>query len=355
MSVGRIVHVFNDNSREELFSENEKRSIIASIFYPAEVKNSEDNETNYLDLFEPCTEKALSILKDMGVDIDYFKGMKTQIHNNAQPNITLNHYPVIFYVPAFGVFRDMYSYHIQQLVDSGFIVISIGSTYESIFSIFPEGRLVQQAEAISNINSTDFQFWRELLDLRVEDIVYVMNHLDEVQSQLTSEPFKFGTIGIVGHSLGGAAAIEVAKRETRIKAGVMLDPSFHLINFNENEKINTPFLIMRQEKSTYEQLCNELSEGIINPFLNGFERLHDLLSGYKSFVKVEGTHHMTFSDVPIHYKEEQISMKHEIISKYATSFLCEFTQNKTSTYQRLLRSKDSNEVVEIDIKGNPIY
>ncbi|AJS58945.1 hypothetical protein [Paenibacillus sp. IHBB 10380] len=28
---------------------------------------------------------------------------------------------------------------------------------------------------------------------------------------------------------------------------------------------------------------------------------------------------MTFSDVPMHYKEEQISEKHKIISKYASS------------------------------------
>ncbi|UNK20294.1 dienelactone hydrolase family protein [Paenibacillus sp. N3/727] len=354
MNVGRIVHVFNDNSRKEPFSNHETRTIVVSIFYPAEVENAYNNETNYVELFEPCTENALSVLKDMGVDIDYFRSIKTQIHNNAKPNLTLNNYPVVLYAPAFGVVRDMYTYHIQQLVDYGFIVVSIGSTYESIFSIFPEGRFVKQAEKISQINGTDFQFWRELLETRIEDILYVMNHFEELQSQLSSKPFDFGNIGIVGHSLGGAAAFEAARRGTRIKAGVMLDASFHLLNLNENVKINTPFLIMRQEKCTHDELRNEFSEGIITPFVDGFERLYTLLSGYKSFVKVQGAHHMTFSDVPMHYKEEKISEKHKTISNYATSFLSEFIQNKTETYQSLLGSMQFNKIVEINKKGEPI-
>lgn len=158
MAVGRIVHVFHDKSRKEFFSNHETRSIIISVFYPAEMKRN--YETSYLELFEPCTEQAVNVLKDMGVDMDYFRGIQTQIHNDAQPNLTLNNYSVILYVPAFGVGRDMYTYHIQQLVDEGFIVVSIGSTYETIFSILPDGRFVKQAEVISKIKVLIFNFGR---------------------------------------------------------------------------------------------------------------------------------------------------------------------------------------------------
>ncbi|WMT39657.1 hypothetical protein RE628_19945 [Paenibacillus sp. D2_2] len=352
--MGRITHVLHDNSRNDLFSINDKRSIIVSIFYPTEVENTELNETSYLELFDPCQEKATTILEEMNFDIHFIRETKTKVHNNAKPNLHLNSYPIILYVPAFGVVRDMYIYHIQQLVDNGFIVVSIGSTYESMFSIFPEGLFVRQSEDISKINSTDFQFWRELLDTRVEDIYYVLNHLEEIQSQLTHEPIIFSSIGIVGHSLGGAAAIEVAARDSRIEAGVLLDPSFHLMEFEENIKLNTPFLIMRQEKCTYEELRNELSEGIITPYINGYQRLFTLFSKYNSFIKVREAHHMTFSDIPMLFNEEQISNKHKIISIYATCFLCEFMKAETLSYQRLLGNKKNVEIVEVDIEGKPI-
>lgn len=193
------------------------------------------------------------------------------------------------------------------------------------------------------------------MNARVEDILYVMNHFEELQSRLTSKSIDFSTFGIVGHSLGGAAAFEVAAMDTRIQAGVMFDASFHLLYLNENVKVNTPFLIMRQDKCTYEELRNELSEGIINPFINGYEKLYHVFSGYKSCVKIHGAHHMTFSDVPLHYKEEHISENHKLISKYATRFLCEFTQIKKQSYQRLLSNKESSEIVEIDMNGYPIH
>lgn len=352
MEVGRIVDVLYDGSRKDRFSDDEYRAIIVSIYYPAKVKDAQHKETSYMDLFEPCTEQATNVFKSMGVDIDYFSKLRTKVHNNAEPHFSETNYPVILYAPAFGVTKDMYIYHIKQLVDCGFVVVSIGSTNESIFSIFPDGRFINQADVLSNINSTDFQLWTELLETRVEDILHVINHLEELLTQSLFHDIDYSTVGIIGHSLGGLAAFEAAKRDNRIRAGVMFDASFHLINVEENDKIHTPFLIMRQEKCSYDELRNELSEGIIDPFIIGFERFYDILYGYKSFLKVPGTHHMSFCDVPVHFKEEKISEKHEIISKYATAFLSEFMQNNHAVYQKLIDSKQLDEVVEIDKRGN---
>lgn len=354
VSVGRIVHTFNDYSRKELFSDDETRAIIVSVFYPAILKNIQEIESNYLNLFDPCADDALSVLKNMGVDEDYFRNIKALIHNHSKSELITDNYPVILYSPAFGVVRDMYTYHIEQLVKSGFIVVSIGSTYESIFSIFPEGRWIKQADELSEINSTDFQLWAKLLEARVDDILYVMDHLDEIQPYFASKQINCRAMGIVGHSLGGAAAFEAAKRDRRIKAGVMLDPSFHLLSFRGNVKLDTPFLIMRQEKCSYDELRDELSEGIIHPFLHGFEKLHTVLTGYRSFVNVSGAHHMTFSDVPIHYKDSEISEKHNLISKYGTRFLCEFIQDQACAYQNLLDNNQLNGIVEIDQKGDQV-
>ncbi|WFA87641.1 MULTISPECIES: dienelactone hydrolase family protein [Paenibacillus] len=354
MNVGRNVVVLNDKSRKDPFSNDEERAIITSIYYPTDDKNTQINVSNYMDLFDPSKDKAINILKDLGVDIEYLNTIETHIYNNYNPKYSNAKSDVILYSPGFGVSRDMYTYHIKYLVDCGYIVVSIGATYESVFSIFPDGRVVNQTAQLTNIKSTDFILWRELLDTRVEDILYVINHLDLLFSQSLLEGFSYRSIGIVGHSLGGAAAFEVAKRDNRIRAGVMFDASFHLLDLEKNEKIDTPFLIMRQEKCTYDELLTELSEGIINPFISGFEKLYKQLNGYKAAVKVQGAHHMTFSDVPIHFKDIEAINKHEIISDYSTAFLSEFIQGKSYSLQNSFNHKRSADIVEINIKGQTV-
>lgn len=187
--------------------------------------------------------------------------------------------------------------------------------------------------------------------------MYVINHLDYIftQSNIHSGHIHSGNdkkIGIVGHSLGGAAAFEVAKRDSRILAGVLLDASFHLIDIDEHETISTPILMMRQENCTYDELCNDLSEELLSRYINGFAKIYHQLVGFKNTVKVQGAHHMTFSDVPLHYKDMDVFEKHKSISKYTSIFFEEFIQAKAFSFQNVCKSKLFADIVDIDYEGN---
>lgn len=59
----------------------------------------------------------------------------------------------------------MYSFCVEHLVRCGFVVITIGATHESIFSIFPDYRFIQQSKEISEIDSLDINYWKQLLEL----------------------------------------------------------------------------------------------------------------------------------------------------------------------------------------------
>lgn len=356
MNIGRFVHVFYDRSRGDFDSSDMGRSIIISLFYPAETNAESPTVSSYARLFDPCAEMALASLKEMGADEEHIKSIGIPVVNQAEPMYTAEKRPVILYVPAFGIVRDMYMFQIENLVKQGFIVVTIGATDESMFSIYPDGRFIRQAGKMSSIESTDTVLWDELLQTRVEDILYTAAHLQELESCFSSPLMDMERIGLVGHSLGGAAVFEAVKRKADFRAAILLDPSFHLLHLQEGADIATPFLVMRQEKCTHEELKPQFSEVILNPFVDGYEGLYYYLSGYKSCLKVEGANHMTFSDVPLLFKEGEVSQVQRTISRYVTSFLREYVSNKLHEYQGGLLSETMNQdgVYKIDHRGNAL-
>lgn len=349
MTIGRRVLVFKDKTRIDPISK-EPREILISIYYPSEPTGSMEK---YITLFEPCALLAVDMLGSMGVNKEYISNLGTAISNNANINMTTRNCPIIFITPAFGVVRDMYSFCVEHLVMQGFIVITIGATHESIFSIFPNGRFVRQTKEISEIDSLDIPYWNRLLELRVEDIRYVMNNLEEV---LNSDKdlmaiVDVNEIGIIGHSLGGAAAYEVLKREKKVTASVLLDPSFHLLKAGLEGKVSVPLLVVRQEKCSIEELENNFSPGLLSLFLSGYNDLYKTSNINSTFIKLHEAHHMTFSDIPLHYKEAGIKLKHSTITKYISVYFEEYLMKKENNFHDLMKDKISDGVYEINSVG----
>lgn len=100
-------------------------------------------------------------------------------------------------------------FHIERLVEQGFAVVTIGATAESMFSIYPDGRFIRQADKLSTMESTETGIWDQLLQARVEDILYTAGHLQELESCFPSPWMDMERVGLVGHSLGGVAVSQV--------------------------------------------------------------------------------------------------------------------------------------------------
>jgi len=350
MSVGRKVFVLKDISRIDPLSKS-TREILISIYYPTEPL---DNKPKYTTLFEPCVPLAVDMLCNMGVNREYISHLDTGVYNNARINMTVKNCPILFIAPAFGLVRDMYSFCVEHLVKNGFVVITIGATHEFIFTIFPDGRFIQQSQEISEIDSVDIKYWKELLELRVEDIRYVLSNVEEALDSVRDlrTIVDMNEMGIVGHSLGGAAAYEVLTRDKRVKAGILLDPSFHLITVNTEERRSAPLLVVRQEKCSSEELENEVSQKLLPLLLTGFDKLHKLGGVNSSFIKLHGADHMTFSDIPIHYEDNGIELKHSIINMYICAFLDEHLKKKEYEFHELMaNNKFSDGIDEINSNG----
>ncbi len=260
------------------------------------------------------------MLKAMGMNEAHLRQLKTDVYRNARMIRAGSGYPVIVYSPAFGVDRDMYLFNIAHYVRNGFIVITVGAAYESIFTIFPDGEFIPQKRELGELEGTDFVGWQTLLDVRTKDIASVLNILPELNEndETLQRSMNLRKIAAIGHSLGGAAVFRTMAGDVRVRAGILLDPSFHLVKplCSVADPLETPVLAVRQEASTYEELKNAgMNLTIAEEYIKGQLFAYEYVKGYKSFVKLAGAHHMTFSDVPLLFAENDAARLHSIVNQ----------------------------------------
>lgn len=156
---------------------------------------------------------------------------------------------VIFSHGAFGISRSNFSMY-QELASNGYVVASLSHPYHSFFCKDTDGKTItvnpefmQNALYINEEGITEseiFAISHEWIKLRTDDINCVLdsferwnreNAFDNVMfmdngNALASDALNkidFDKIGIAGHSLGGAAAVNIGRIRNDISAVVDID------------------------------------------------------------------------------------------------------------------------------------
>jgi dienelactone hydrolase len=127
-----------------------------------------------------------------------------------------------------GTLTD-YTFIAEELASRGYVVASIAHTYETTAVEFPDGRLAKSMVG-SYLAPESLSFDEVSLSLarsvRLEDLKFILDEFARLNSKIDS-PFAgqldLSRVGLVGHSLGGEAAIFSVEHDARFKAGVILD------------------------------------------------------------------------------------------------------------------------------------
>lgn len=387
MKIGRVVRVVKDNSRNEIFNcTNEKRTLIMSIFYPADEVHCEGKSSLYRDLYEPNVERFIEDWAESDELKQYINELGTNIFINVPIDNVDSKYPVVIYSPGFSCDRDSTVFMIEKLVEQGYIVITLGSLHETDFTIMPNGEVIEMLEELNDLSSNSKEIWRELIDIRKKDILFLMDHLDYINKndELLKNKLRLDKIGVIGFSLGSQACFEAAADDERIKAVVLLEGCLHnstvLERVNRGQKSKTPHLLFKRHASSQslrveechswykdledrdkaEKLTKEQIE-IASEITKTQKALYEFVDGYKSFIKIENTKHMTFCDMPILLNQQyeeclggKISVKaaYEIISTTTAKFLNEFLCNSINEYKNFIKyENDYSKLKEIDADG----
>ncbi|AIQ53180.1 hypothetical protein R70331_17700 [Paenibacillus sp. FSL R7-0331] len=291
-------------------------SLVFSIFYPT----FKGDPVSGLDLYAPCQTEVATVLMEMGVNLENLN-ITDNLTTSKSATVKKGIYPVILLSPGFGVERDMYLGIISKIVPKGYMVVTISAPHESVFTIYPDGSYIKQALEMAEIESTDYSSWDILLECRIQSIISIIEYL-ETLNRTDSELeglFNLDKVAAVGHSLGGAAVLEVAKMDNLIKAAILLDPSFHLIR-RDNELASVPVLLLRQEASTYIEMAASMNETIAFDYIDGQRYAFKSLKS-ATFCRVNGAQHMSFSDVPLHYSDHHALHIHAVTVEATTAFI----------------------------------
>jgi dienelactone hydrolase len=249
---------------------------------------------------------------------------------------------LLLFNPAWGGQRTQNAYMVEELASHGFIVVAIDHTHNSIPIAFPGGQVLNLSDPqgvhdpVTSVLQEQIAYYDHELKQQTDDDLFV---LDQILKQ-NSDPDNpwFGTIdtariGALGHSFGGAVAVEAAFRDARIRAALNLDGW----NFGElgNAPLGKPLMLMYEDSAPPTQAFRVPHDpAIVRVPLDSWDaqnvqRTLTESGGY--MLSIRGASHFNYTDrglySPVRKLTEAGPIKpervHAIANRYALAFFSE--------------------------------
>jgi predicted dienelactone hydrolase len=277
--VGSVVFHWTDAQRPETFatSASERRQVVAQAWYPTETPGPP------VPYFE--AQGRLPAYVDPYPAWFYGDFDQVDTHASASPPVSAARptWPVLLLLPGWGSPREDYSSLCADLASRGYVVIALSHPYESAVSVLADGRVVGTASGASILGAN----MADMTPIRAADSRFVLDQLGRLAQVEPASPLvghlDVQHTGIVGHSMGGAAAAQVVAEDPRFLVGVNLDGTLPAVLAGDWH-LGAPFLWLQadgQQQASY---------------LQGRDRLLAGVPGSELLV-VGGTSHTSFTDL----------------------------------------------------------
>jgi dienelactone hydrolase len=282
--VGSVVFRWTDTQRPETLTtvSSDHRQVVAQAWYPTDVRGGRS-----VPYFEAQGHLPGSIAGLPAFMFASFGSVST--HATESPAISngQSSWPVVLFSPGLAMPREQYSALLADLASRGFVVVALSAPYESPVSVLAGGHIVGQTANPDVMGPPPHPAVERLIDIRTADSRFALDRLSHLQQLAPSSPLAghldLQHVGILGHSIGGATAVQTMGEDPRFKVGVNLDGK--LFGAERAVRLNRPFLWMQSGGAQ----TAEYTHGR-DAFLGGQRE------GKR--VTVAGSAHMSFSDSP---------------------------------------------------------
>ena len=302
--VGTTSYYLTDSKREEIYTEepDDHRELMVRVWYPSKqvlkVKHA------------PYFNQSLAVEDSLGA-------IATNSIVNAPVARTQSNYPVLLFSHGFASLPEFNTINAEELASQGYVVVTINHTYESSFSVFPDGRVITTSQFFNSVikeqleslnknlnknskenlyNSETLEIFKQSVEVRAKDAQFVLDKLEEINgknpSGLLTGKLDLDRVGMFGHSLGGATAAQTLLQDKRFKAGIDLDGGLFINGINKS--LSQPFMFMNSELLGTGNTSNSDFQEAIELQKTFFQHLQS--DTYK--VIINGTGHFYFNDLP---------------------------------------------------------
>ena len=206
--------------------------------------------------------------------------IKTYTIKNA-PIYTKSKFPVIVFIPGYGIPVQSYNNIISELVSNGYVVIGCNSMFVNNAIQLKNGHIISSPNKYHDFGRLE----------NLEDLKFILAHLKYLKyGNKLYKQMEFNNIGLLGHSMGGMSIVNMFKQgyyESGIKDIILMDPG------NILESANYPIMpIAKPSMIIWSSNFKYLLHGKMVLGKNDFEIL---LAG--SVKDIDYSNHENFSDL----------------------------------------------------------
>jgi dienelactone hydrolase len=295
-SVARTSFEWEDAHRLDLYAQNkdELRKLFVWVWYPSE--SGQKEKANYIP-----DDWAAAWRSEQGLFRILFQDPQ-RVQTNSRKNGRLAAgapFPVIVFFPGFGHIVTDYTAIIEDLVSHGYVVFAPTPTYSASVVVFSDGRIASQKKGILSEDDKSPEEYiassrplREQWDADEQFAIDQIQHLNNTPGNMFSGQLDLTEIGLAGHSLGGATALEVCRLDSRCQAAADLDGD----TLGATLSSTKPFIVLwggGAEKS------NSNDDPLWKLAYNSIIDAAKVSQADVYILNVRGAHHFNFSDMDI--------------------------------------------------------
>jgi dienelactone hydrolase len=199
--------------------------------------------------------------------------------------------PVVVYVHGWGGFRSVQATLAEALASHGYVVVALDHTYGSVATRFTDGEVVPiDPSALPTDASSDTydEASRTLVTTFADDVRFLLDELEAGTIPVLGDGLDLERVGLVGHSTGGGAAIDVCASDPRCATVIGFDPWVEPVGDTIiGSGLAVPTLSLRSE------------EWVDHPNDARLRRLHAASQDVTGLAAIAGTTHRDVTMLPL--------------------------------------------------------
>jgi len=335
--VGTRSFEFLDESRQEIYSgKDEARRFMIQVWYPADAKAS-DVRAPWMENAEVFAPAIAGFFKLPSFFFDHLTLTSIPAFMDADVASADEKFPVILFSHGWNGFASQNAGQALELASRGYVVVGLQHTYGAMTTVFPDGTIAPNNPKALPENGADPNYEevaRVLVNQWAGDMAYTLDQLtawNDAEGNPFFSKLDMERVGVYGHSTGGGAAIQFCGTDSRCDAVLGLDPFMRPVSAEVLASgVSQPSFFMFSQ--AWADDANSPSSILFGQFI---PHAADNYGG----VKIEGTRHYDFSDLPLFSPiAPQLGLKGplngkrvtEIVNSYLIDFFEMTLKNKPS-------------------------
>lgn len=296
-AVGRTTYLWSDPAHAQLLAPQPgtERQVFAWIWYPAAPRQPSQAVDDYLPgPWRTAVERQMGVLLThlLRRDLSRFRAHGIR---DGELSPQARSYPVIVMRAGLAALTTAYTSLTEDLASHGYVVVGFDAPYRTFVVVLPDGTVIARAprnnaDLLSGVEQEHLAI--KLVQAWSADMGFVLDRLAELNSSDPSGRFQgrldMQHVGVFGHSLGGAEALQFCHDDPRCKAGIDVDgaPLGNVIA----EGVTQPFLFLLSDHSRE-------SPAEVRQVQANIRSIYDRLPNDRRFeILIRGANHFGFSD-----------------------------------------------------------